>query len=320
VNSDEEYARMVTESHLHLLLYFRNIGADDLLLFAEKGRRWCEDCGRLVLSEIGFHSPDAYEAYLEDLTDRMVRECEFGPSKGGYFPAFKIYHPEFFDEPMDGILSGSASARSLKKRKRSLIAEVVSRNVDQLIADIGLALQWQSPLGSTNKFHRQILRHNISGTEEAQVAFNVKLPVLRNVNPVLLIRIRQEEAEHFIAFRRSLQLAIRERLQATPDKDPAMLAAQIQSEVIQPQLDNIARRLRAAQKLLVQKSATRVAVSVLTTTCGLLTANPLMITTGAGAAMTALPAVDKYLDDRRDIALSDMYFAWQAQKHAAEEH
>jgi hypothetical protein len=45
-----------------------------------------------------------------------------------------------------------------------------------------------------------------------------------------------------------------------------------------------------------------------------------MITTGVGAAMTALPAMDKYLDDRRDIALSDMYFAWQAQKHAADEH
>jgi uncharacterized protein (DUF2249 family) len=143
---------------------------------------------------------------------------------------------------------------------------------------------------------------------------------LRNVDPELLIRIRQEEAEHFIAFRRSLQLAIRERLQATSDKDPAVLAAQIQSEVIQPQLDNIARRLKAAQKLLVQKSATRVAVSVLTTTCGLLTANPLVMSTGVMAAMTALSAVDKYQDDRRDIILSDMYFAWQAQKHAAHEH
>lgn len=221
---------------------------------------------------------------------------------------------------MDGVVRGRASARSLKKRKRSLIAEVVQNNVDQLITDIALALQWHSPLGSTIKFHRQVLRHNISGTEEAQVAFNLKLPVLRNVDPELLIRIRQEEAEHFIAFRRSLQLAIRERLKATSDKDPAVLAAEIQSEVIQPQLDNIARRLRAAQKLLVQKSATSVAVGVLTTTCGLLTANPLMVTTGVAATMTALPAVHKYQDDRRDITLSDMYFAWQAQKHAAEEH
>lgn len=90
VNSDQEYAQMVTESHLLLLLYLRNIGAESLLIFAEKTRRWCEDCGKLVLSEIGFHSPDAYDAYLQELTDRLVRECEFGPSEGGLFPAFTI--------------------------------------------------------------------------------------------------------------------------------------------------------------------------------------------------------------------------------------
>ena len=118
---------MVTASHLLLLIYLRNIGAENLVLFAEKSRQWCEDCGKLVLSEIGFHSPDAYDAYMQDLTDRLVRESEFGPSEGGHFPAFTIYHPEFFDEPMDGIVSGSASARSLKKRKRSLIGELVRK-------------------------------------------------------------------------------------------------------------------------------------------------------------------------------------------------
>jgi hypothetical protein len=145
VNSDREYAQMVTESYLLLLLYLRNIGAESLILFAEKARRWCEDCGKLVLSEIGFHSPDAYDAYLEEVTDRLVRECEFGASEGGLFPAFTIYHPEFFDEPMDGVVRDRASARSLKKHKRSLIAEVVRNNVEQLITTSDLRYSGTHP-------------------------------------------------------------------------------------------------------------------------------------------------------------------------------
>src|SRR4029453_2023434 len=46
---------------------------------------------------------------------------------------------------------------------------------------------------------------------------------------------------------------------------------------------------------------------------------PLMVTTGVGAAMTALPAGHKYLEERREISLSDMYFLWQAQVHMRED-
>jgi hypothetical protein len=51
------------------------------------------------------------------------------------------------------------------------------------------------------------------------------------------------------------------------------------------------------------------------TTCGLLLANPLAITAGVGAIASGLTAGYKHIEDRRDVALSDMYFLWRAQKH-----
>lgn len=319
--ADEDYVLHLTESHIRLLLYFRNIGAEDLLLFAEKGRLFCEDCGNLLLLEIGLESHDAYNAYLQELTQKLVKESHFAPSTEGRFPGFTIYHPDYFDEPMDAIMDrAAASPRAVKKRKRSLIGQLVQSHVQQLLADIALARQWQSPLGSTIKFHQQILRRNTAGTEEAQVAINIQLPVLRNADPELLIRIRQDEAEHFIAFRDALRRAIREKLQATSDKDPARIADEIESDLIEPQLNNIKRRLRAAQRLLVNTSAANVALGALATTCGLLTGNDLLVTTGVGGAIAAqFPTTKKYLEDRQGIALSDMYFAWQALRHAAED-
>jgi hypothetical protein len=120
-----------------------------------------------------------------------------------------------------------------------------------------------------------------------------------------------------LAFRSSLRSAIQERLKSTDDKAPERIAQEIGSDIIEPSLNEITR-LKAARTVLAKKAAVGVGVGAVTTVCGLLTTNPLMVTTGVGSAMTAVPAAQKYIEDRRDISLQDMYFLWRAQEASIE--
>jgi hypothetical protein len=58
------------------------------------------------------------------------------------------------------------------------------------------------------------------------------------------------------------------------------------------------------------------AISTLPTIYGLHTLNPLFVAVGLTPAVNSLTnAAHKYIEEQRDIALSDMFFLWQAQKH-----
>jgi hypothetical protein len=101
-------------------------------------------------------------------------------------------------------------------------------------------------------------------------------------------------------------------------KDPKEISQEIRRDVIDPALNGIERRLNAARSALLRKGAVSVGVGALATTCGLLTANPLLIGSGFATAMTTVAHVNKYIEEDRDVSLSDMYFLWRAQKHAKE--
>jgi hypothetical protein len=121
-----------------------------------------------------------------------------------------------------------------------------------------------------------------------------------------------------LTFRYSLRTAIKERLRESDATDPKEIAQEIRRDVIDPALNKIERTLNGARSALLRKGAVSVGVGMLATTCGLLTANPLLIGTGFGTAMTTIAHVNKYIEEARDVSLSDMYFLWRAQKHAEE--
>jgi hypothetical protein len=154
---------------------------------------------------------------------------------------------------------------------------------------------------------------------EADVAFHLSLPILEGIEPELLLRIRHDEHDHFEAFRTKLRLAIKERLERTDEPDAADVALEIRRDVIDPALNDIERRLKAARKLMQRKARLNLGLGSLVTSCGVLTANPII--TGAGVAAmigTSVTAGNKYLEEKRDIALSDMYFLWHTKRHATE--
>jgi hypothetical protein len=95
------------------------------------------------------------------------------------------------------------------------------------------------------------------------------------------------------------------------------VSAEIVDDVINPSLNDIQQRLGAAQETLIKKSAVSIGVGVISTTVGLITGMPLLFP--AGVAWSLLPGQHymKYIEEKRDIELSDMYFLWRQERNAA---
>jgi hypothetical protein len=310
--------KRLLETYIRLLFYLRNIGAEEFLFFTERPSRWCEDCGRLLFLEIGVESPEAYQLYVEQLAERLVREGTFRVRTIRGRRAFEFSHPTYIPTPIVNF-TGRRSAAEVTRDRRKIVASLTQRYVHHLIADINLSHRWHSPLGSTLKFHEQLLRGDRAKSSEADVALHLQLPILKGVSTETLLKIRKEEGQHFEAFRTSLRRAIRERIEVAPDQNTDAISREIVLDVIQPGLNDIRRRLNASRNLLLKKSAASIGLGVIATSCGFLGIDPLTLTTGVGAAMTALPAGHKYFEERREISLSDMYFLWQAQLHMRED-
>lgn len=250
---------------------------------------------------------------MEGLTERILKDAiiEIEPeARGGEHLGYRyveIRHPDYFDQPYAGFFGGAKPPD-----KAAVVADVVRDYVFALIGDIDLSRNWRAPLGSSMRFHERLLGDRRHDLTEPDIALHLDLPILKGVDLETLIKVREAEGASFEAFRNSLRLAIRERLRTASSIDAGAIALEIESDVIAPALADIERKLVAARKVLVKKAVTGVGIGAATTTCGLLTGNPLLVTTGVGAAMTSLAAANKYFEEQRDIALSDMYFVWRA--------
>jgi hypothetical protein len=304
---------------IRLLLYLRNIGADDLLVFTNKPGR-CTRHWRKHAREVGLGSalPEASKL-IERLADEV--EIEAMPCEGHDTPVphnthYTIIHPLL---PTVFTSYGPRGRASSPSGRLKIAEDVVSLLSAGLVSDIRASRQLDASLGSRFFFDREMLRAAKRKGTEADVAFRLRLPVLDGIEPELLLRVRQDEQDAFESFRTKLRLAAKERLERSEDPDAEKIALELRSDIINPALNDIERRLKAATKLMQHKAGLNIGLGSLITTCGLLAANPVI--TGAGvAAMVGLniTAANKYLDEQRDIALSDMYFLWRAKQHATD--
>jgi hypothetical protein len=143
-----------------------------------------------------------------------------------------------------------------------------------------------------------------------QAAFHLDLPTLEGVPVSALLRLRHDEKLHFDAFRTALRKALDERLALGASAESA--AKQIQLDIIEPTLVKLNRRLQAAERALTRKAALRVGLGALTTTCGVLTSNPVLSAAGIGAALSAIGPLESHADVKKEVELDDMYFLLKA--------
>jgi len=300
-------------SHLEVLLYLREIGAEPLLDFKLKP----PPC-QVHLSQ---HVKEASLSAILDAEDEVARSvaqrAEIVLKKRAKVVSYQVNFDEF-EHTQWGELP-LAEIGELKKDEIGVLAvkQIFKEFVAFLASDVRAARMYNLPLGTAIPFHQRLLR-TANPPTVADVVMNLQLPVIEGIAPDVLLRIRQDEHECFERFRTQLRVAIQERLQAKDTKEPAKIANEIKQDIIQPELNAIRDRLSAAEKTVVKKSAVGIFMGALATTCGLLAVVvPAVALVGGLAATLGLAgnAATKYLDEKNDISLKNMYFAWRAEKH-----
>jgi hypothetical protein len=194
------------------------------------------------------------------------------------------------------------------------------RYIAHLTSDIATAHKTELPLGATIWLHSKLLKKSSEQITPADIAFDLSLPILQGVPIETLIKIRRDEHESFQRFRDALRFAVKEQLKINESGHTRELSEQLRKDTIEPELRRIRDRLLAVEKTLTNKTAVGVFLGALITTCGILAGVPgsTSVAAGIGTMVTVeAGAANKYLEEKEQISLSDMYFLWQAVKHLA---
>lgn len=305
----EVVERLIT--YVRLLLYIRQIGAESLFVFRQK-RPPCEVHFEDHMREVGL---DPEMMLADHLIEQLGHRAEISAKPHEDHLDYTFNHPEFEHTVWGGVTKDAANTDV--QLRHAVTVSVLKKYLSSLASDIHSARVLNSPLGSTVYLHGQLLKIIKAGFNEADVAFELRLPVLQGVQPDVLLKLRQDERPYFERFRQSLRLAIKARLDHVGTDDATKIADEIRRDLLTPALNDIEFRLKAAKSTLTKKIGVSVTLGALATSCGLLTANPFLVAAGATPAVAyTIAASQKFIEETRDIELSDMYFLWQAQHHS----
>ena len=299
--------------------YVRKIGAENMLVYREKPpactlhlRQHAEQFAATNLLEerkswVSSFSSDARIQSLDKHDDHWH---------------YVVTHPNIEHMALGLVRNGS---RSRKPTKSQIFGAVFDEYAANLVSDIGAARTMLSPLGAAASIHEGLLsRAPVDDAPNVQDAlFELDLPTISGLSAKDLIKIRQENWQYFDAFRLALKTAARDFIANAGDGVPSEdIARQIKDDVIEPELIKIRRELRISADSLTRKSAVSLPVGALATTIGLLDKFPLVAIGGAAIVTAAgigsfLLDYKKYIDDKRGVLMSDMYFLWNAQRIAS---
>jgi hypothetical protein len=150
---------------------------------------------------------------------------------------------------------------------------------------------------------------------ESRVALELPLPVLQGLTARDIVKFRADHKPHFERFQHALTEAIREQADRVGTDSPERIAAAVNEDFIRPAMADIERSMIETKKLFGMKSGTSIAVGTAIAGAGILSSIPLVIASGLGAAVTVtLASTNSYLDSKKDVKLSDVYFLWKAAK------
>lgn len=298
---------------VRILLHLREIGAEDIVSF-------CPKTARLARSEAGELLVAAGLPDFVRQNDQLVEEVADQISFKG------------FEEMPDGVVAASFSHPFIPWKWGVVLPKehdedpsrfasqwLVDICLSRFVIDLSVARCIKAPLGSTDPLYHRFMLSSPAALRAPDIAFNLNLPVLHKIPIETLLKIRLDESGHFERFRDSLRRALGEQLKLQPERRTIELANEITRDVIEPELRQIRRRLKAADSALQRKTGISLGVGALLTTCGLLTgfAPAAVLGIGTMAGGLVVPA-QQYVDKRADVELSDMFFLWKAMQHVSE--
>jgi hypothetical protein len=300
-------------TRLDVMLYLRQIGAENLVHFRQKlgaGTTW----HRALRREGCVHVVEASQSVFTTL--RKSAQVEVTVSDG--ITTVNLNAPELEFERGVAFPTRVVANLTISQLKLRALSYVWTGDMSDLAADIVHARSLRSALGCVHPPHRDVLTRSGELTPES-VAFDLKFPVLDGVPISALMRMRSDEADLFSRLRVRLRQAIAERAANSRMHDSVQVADQIRMDLIEPELRKIKARLRASEKVLAKKSAVGLALGSLVTTCGMIAGAPMTTSLIGGIATVAAAtqnAASKHLEEQRDVAMEDFYFVWKAASHA----
>jgi hypothetical protein len=308
LESSDEATLVNIGEHVAALLYLREIGVEDMLIFVQKPPACSEHYLR-----------HAAEAGILDLIEGATQWIDH-LAKTGTLTALEFHddhwHYTFNHRDLEHTAWGvvRSAEDGARPNIRRVAESVFSRYAAHLVSDVTAAKSMALPLGSSVQLHEYALARASHSQTVADVAFDLDLPVLDLLPIRDVVRLREDESEYFERFRIAVTRAIEERL--STGESSAAVAADVVRNVIDPAINDIDRRLRTAQRVLDRKLGASAVVGAVATTVGLLAGAPLIIGAGIAAIGTSLPVVHKFFEDKGSIELEDMYFLWRLEERA----
>jgi hypothetical protein len=292
------------------LLHLREIGADRYLVFHRKPHAFCQNHLERLAQELGLTAL-TNESVDSEAVDAILQGADISLTKSPRSEwGFTYRHPSLGEDIIGVIVQ--------KKRPRfsDIAQELYRRTRLGLIGDIALARQMNLPLALTVGPLPVRLDQTVSSrqVDESLVALELALPVISGVSADDLLRFREDHWPHFERFRSTLRAAIREQIERVGSTSPNAIAHAVRTEFIEPELADIARRLRVANRSLSTKSGAAFAVGTVVTSVGLIIAAPIVVTAGVAASIAGVQSILKYVDDKGSLETSDLYFLWRASR------
>lgn len=303
-------AKHNVESLMRGLLYIREVGAEEFLVFTEKAPA-CRVHYRQHLSEAGLdHILSNSESIVAELMQNGT-VADFEPHGDHLHCTFTHPMLEHTEWP---CLDVHADVSDPEVIKRAAAEGVFVRFASHLTSDVVTAQMLGTPLGLGTGVHDRLVADHLS---DENVALALDLPILTDVPPKDAMKIRAAEGGSFDRFRDALRAGMNDAVAASGDSPSSGVAADIINDVIGPSLREVDDAMVKSQNLLNKKVATSVGLGTVLTIAGLAFNAPLLLPAGIAIfGGTTLQAVHKYFEESRDIQLKDMYFLWSREVQA----
>jgi hypothetical protein len=305
-NDMEDRALLKVRADAQLLLYLSDVGAEDMVFFREKPPACIQEHFKKHARNVGIRSVNKL---VEIEAMRLLPNAHIIVEEHDGHWDYALTHEDLEHKRWGAVpkLQGGDDIRL------AVCRDVATSFAAYLTSDIRTARSLRVPLGSSARIHGHMLSRIRTGLMPAtagNVAFDLDLPVLHGVSPKDLLALRRDEHESFEKFRTNLRRAVEERLAYSSDVQ--RVESEIQQDLINPALNEISLRLRKAEEAFQRKNRINISLAVLSIACGLLGEVGLATVFAAATTASAVAAEAKIIEERRDIALEEMYFLWKA--------
>jgi hypothetical protein len=307
VQGDKAFARGLIVNHAEAALHVRDIGAEEFITFRRKAQL-CTDHWAQHAVEAGLPPVDPA---IDALADELAQGYRLKLEQTGKVFSYSFSHPLLYTTTY-----GEVRKRPKKKDlAKALIRRQAARIVAGLTRSVWLCREVHGALGqSALEGGKVVTVQNSDHPSVADVAMNLRLPVLEGASVEQLLALRRDDASEFEVFRGALTKTIEERVKALPDERADRVGQSVVEDVLQPAMAALDLRMRKSARLLGERSVEAVAAGGMVTTIGLLASAPLTIPGLILASGVAATGGAEFLKQRRDLELSDLHFLWRADK------